>query len=239
MKVLGIKQFHQKKYKLLDIKGTAFENLLGKVPMFFIAIIYGFSGNGKTEFCVRLAKLFSRFGKVAWLSYEQRHGFDLQQATTRNKMEENVGNFLVIDPIANIKEGVSLLEDLDKYLSAKNSPRFIFFDSIDYTGFTWEDYVFLKNKYGHKKGLFFISHSTKNGALKKRISEKILFDGGMGLFVKDFICTPEKNRFGGLEPYVIYEPEARKRNPAFFTKRLQEETPTKPTKKRAKKAVNE
>lgn len=239
MKVLGIKQFHQKKYKLLKLVGSGFEKLLGNVPMFFIAVIYGFSGNGKTELCVRLAKLFSKFGKVAWLSYEQRHGFDLQQATTRNKMEENTGNFLVIDPIANIPEGVSLLEDLDAYLSSKNSPRFIFIDSIDYTGFTWDDYVFLKNKYANKKGLFFISHSTKNGILRKRISEQILFDGGLGLFVRDFICFPEKNRFGGTEPYVVYEKEARKRNPAFFTKRIQETTTPKKKGKSTKKEIKQ
>lgn len=235
MKVLGVKQFHQKTFKLLSLDNSQFKGLLGNVPKYFTAVIYGFSGNGKTELSVRLAKQMAEFGKVAWLSYEQRHGFDLQQATTRNNMQENVGNFLVIDPVANIDKGVSLLEDLDKYLSKKNSPNYIFFDSIDYTGFKWEDYTFLKNKYGDKKGFFFISHSNKNGALKKRISEQILFDGGMGLFVKDFICTPEKNRFGGLESYVIYEAEARKRNPAFFAKRVQESVAPKKGGKSTKK----
>ena len=222
MKVLGVVQFHQKTFKILNLKNSKFKGLLGNVPKCFTAVIYGFSGNGKTELSVNLAKEMTKFGKVAWLSYEQRHGFDLQQATTRNKMQEVSGKFMVIDPVANKPEGVSLLEDLDAYLSKRNSPDFVFFDSIDYTGFTWDDYVFLKNKYASKKGLFFLSHSTKNGRLKKAISEKILFDGGMGLFVRDFICFPEKNRFGGLEPYVIYESEARKRNPAFFAKRMQD-----------------
>ena len=234
MKVLGIKQFHQKQFKLLNLKKSKFQGLLGNVPKYFIAVLYGFSGNGKTELCVNLAKEMARFGKVAWLSYEQRHGFDLQQATTRNKMQEVSGNFMVIDPIANKPKDVSLLEDLDNYLSKRNSPDYVFFDSIDYTGFTWDDYVFLKNKYDGKKGLFFIAHSTKSGVLRKRISEQILFDGGMGFFVSNFICFPEKNRFGGLEPFVVYEALARKRNPAFFTKRLQEETTPKEAGKKAK-----
>jgi len=235
MKVLGIKQFHQKTFKLLNLKSSKFKGLLGKVPKCFIAVIYGFSGNGKTEFCIQFAKQFTQFGKVAWLSYEQGHGFDLQQATTRNAMQEESGNFMVIDPIANKPEGHSLLEDLDNYLSKRNSPDFIFFDSLDYTGFTWDDYRILKNKYGSKKGLFFIAHSTKNGILKKRISDQILFDGGMGLLVKDFICYPEKNRFGGVEEYVIYEAMARKRNPAFFAKRLEAQTAPETTPKKTKK----
>lgn len=234
MKVLGIKQFHQKTFKLLDLQSSKFKGLLGHVPRFFIAVLYGFSGNGKTELAVSLAKEMARYGKVAWLSYEQRHGFDLQQATTRNNMQEVSGNFMVIDPIANKPANVSLLEDLDDYLSKRNSPDYVFFDSIDYTGFTWDDYVFLKNKYDGKKGLFFIAHSTKSGVLKKRISEQILFDGGMGFHVSDFICFPEKNRFGGIEPYVIYEKLARIRNPAFFTKRLQAQMPPENTGEKAK-----
>lgn len=237
MKVLGIKQFHQKRYKLLDLKKSKFKGLLGEVPKSFICVIYGFSGNGKTEFCVQLAKELTNFGKVAWLSYEQRHGLDLQKATMRNNMQDATGKFYPIDPVAALPEGHTLLEDLDAYLSKKNSPDFVFIDSVDYTGFTWEDYVFLKNKYGHKKGFFFIAHSTKSGRLKKTISEKIVFDGGMGFFAKDFICFPEKNRFGGFEPYIIYEEQARKRNPVFFAKRLQDQKPVENPQKKVKKAT--
>jgi hypothetical protein len=236
MKVLGVVQFHQKTFKLLNLKNSKFKGLLGELAQLFIAVIYGFSGNGKTEFCIQLAKELTQFGKVAWLSYEQGHGFDLQRATTRNKMSEKNGKFYIIDPIANKGDNVSLLEDLDNYLSKKNSPKYIFIDSVDYTGFSWDDYLFLKKKYANKKALIFIAHSTKNGVFKKRISEQIVFDGGLGLFVKDFICFPEKNRFGGIEPYIIYEKLARERNPAFFTKRLQEQTQPEKQGKKTKKA---
>lgn len=237
MKVLGVVQFHQKTFKYLDLAKHILAKLLGKLPKFFIAVIFGFSGNGKTEFCIQLAKLLTRFGKVAWLSYEQRHSSDLQDATIRNNMDEHSGNFFVIDPIANKPKDVSLLEDLDNYLSKRNSPQFIFIDSIDYTRFTWDDYEFLKNKYAGKKSFIFIAHSTKSGILKKRISEQILFDGGLGLFVSNFICYPQKNRYGGFEPYVVFEEEARKRNPAFFAKRVQESSSPKSIGKSSKKTV--
>ena len=222
MKTLGVKQFHQKRFKLLNLDGSEFQGLLGDVPKHFTGVIYGYSGNGKTEFCIKLAKALCPHGKVAWLSYEQRHGYDLQQATIRNKMEDVTGRFMIIDPLEALDEGHSLLEDLDDYLSKRNSPEYIFIDSLDYTGFNWEDYLVLKNKYAHRKTFLFIAHSTKTGVLKKRISEQIVFDGGMGIFVKDFIAEPVKNRFGGDVPYVVYEKRARERNPLFFTKRIKE-----------------
>lgn len=224
MKPLGIKQFHQKTFTLLNLKGSKFAGLLGNVTKHFVCVIYGYSGNGKTELCVQLAKELAGHGRVAWLSYEQRHGFDLQTATKRNRMEEVSGNFIPIDPLANIKKGVSLLEDLFEYLKKKGSPEYIFIDSIDYTGFTFDDYKLLKETFEGKKTLIFIAHADKSGNLKKSVSRDVLFDGGMGIRVKDFIAEAEKNRYGGFEPYIIYEPKARERNPAFFTARLKAQT---------------
>lgn len=238
MKVLGVKQFHQMRFQFLPID-QKWAGTLGKIPHNFIAVIYGFSGNGKTEFCVQLAKMLCAFGKVAWLSYEQRHGSDLQEATKRNRMEEVSGEFYPIDPIANIPQGVSLLEDLDSYLRKRSSPDFIFIDSLDYTGFSWEEYVHLKNRYGARKSFIFIAHSSKSGTLKKTISERIVFDGGLGIFVSHYIAHPIKNRFGGFEPLVVWEDRARLVNPAFFATRLQQEPSPKKKGKKQKKTPEE
>lgn len=224
MKALGIKQFQQKSFKLMDLKGSPFEAILAKVPMHFVCIIYGFSGNGKTEFCLQLAKELTKHGKVAWMSYEQRHGFDLQQATLRNGMQEVSGRFIPIDPIANLADNVSYLEDLDKYLSKRNSPDYIFFDSLDYTEWTLKDYVYLKEKYEGKKSFIFIAHTDESGKLELSVSRKVRRDGGIGIYVKDYIAHPKKNRFGNGEPYVIWEKKAREINPLFFDPKTKVET---------------
>lgn len=218
------------RFKFLPLGNSRFAGTMGKIPYNFIAVVYGFSGNGKTEFCMQLAKELCKFGKVGWLSYEQRHGSDLQEATRRNKMNEVSGNFYPIDPISHIPDGVSLLEDLDNYLKKRSSPEFIFIDSIDYTGFSFEDYVYLKNKYGGKKAFIFISHSSKSGALKKAVSERIVFDGGLGIFVSKYIATPDKNRYGGFEPLVVWEERARLLNPLHFAKQVKEKKPKKKKK---------
>lgn len=234
MKVLGVKQFHQMRFQFLPVP-AAWAGTLGKVPHNFIAVIYGFSGNGKTEFVVQLAKMLAQLEKkVGWLSYEQRHGSDFQMSTKRNNMEEVTGYFYPIDPIAAIPEGVSLIEDLDNYLSKRSSPDVIVIDSIDYTGFDWDDYVMLKNRYGHKKTFLFIAHSQRSGAIKKAISERIIFDGGIGIFVSHYIATPVKNRYGGFEPYIVWEDRARIVNPAFFTARLQQDEPVRAKGKKQK-----
>ena len=237
MKVLGVKQFHQKTFKLLPLKSSKFKDILGKVPKFFTAVIYGFSGNGKTEFSITLAKELSKYGKVLWLSYEQRHGYDLQSATKRNKMQQNSGKFLVADPLDNIHEETTLLEDLDNYLNSRASADYIFIDSLDYTGFTVKDYKYLKNKYFGKKGFIFIAHSTKNGIPNKAVTRDIIFDGGLGILVNDFIAFPAKNRFGGFTPYVVFEEQARERNPLFFTKREAAKNKPSDSKVAAKKST--
>lgn len=218
MKALGIKQFHQKTFKLLDLEGSQFKPTLGNIPKFFTCVIGGFSGNGKTEFCIRLAKMFcERFGvKASWWSYEQRHGFDLQTATMRNNMEEVSGLFIPIDPIANLPQGVSFLEDLDAYLEKRGSSEYVFIDSIDYTNWKKEDYLYLKEKYEGKKTFIFICHTDPSGNPRKSIARDIIFDGGMFIFVSKYIATPLKNRFGGFDPFVIWEKKARELNPLFF-----------------------
>lgn len=224
MKTLGVKQFQQKRFKLLDQPEGKFKNTLGNIPAHFMMIIYGDSGNGKTELCIQLAKYLTSYGKVQWLSYEQGHGYDLQTAINRNKMEEVSGDFLVSDPVADLPYGVSFIEDLDKHLSKRSSPDFIFIDSIDYTGFSFEEYDFLKRKFGKKKAFIFISHARGTKPMK-RIGEQIMYDGGIGLFVSKFIAKVAKNRFGGFEDYIIYEQRARELNPLYFQSKALDPSP--------------
>lgn len=240
MKTLGVKQFQQKTFKLLPQPEGEFKQHLGTLPRNFITIVYGSSGNGKTEYCIQLAKYLAKFGKVQWLSYEQGHGKDLQDAVNRNNMDEVSGNFLVSDPSEDLPANVSFIEDLDKHLSKRNSPDYIFVDSVDYTGFKWEDYDLLKRKYGKKKGFIFISHA-RGKEPKSTIGERIKYDGHIGTYVKDYIAYQHKNRYGGFDAKVIYEKKARELNPLFFAPKLTE-APAKTVKKagvKAKKVAKE
>lgn len=217
MKALGIVQFHQMKFDILPIQGTEFEGLLGEVARHFIAVIKGYSGNGKTEFTIRLCKMLAtKYEKVDYLSYEQRHSKSLQDATIRNNMEEVKGSFIPVDPLFKKPENVNNLEHFCERYDKRGSAECIVIDSVDYTGFTKADYLHIKERYNNKKTFIFIAHSDKSGKLRKQIAEDIWFDCDMGVFVKTYIAFPEKNRFGGFEPYVIWEKKARELNPLFF-----------------------
>lgn len=227
MKVIGEKQFTQKKFKFLDMEGSDFEGILGKIPRNFLMVVCGASGNGKTEFALSLSMELRKFGKVGWWSYEQGHGADLQMAHARNFEGEYDHPWLPIDPYEGKPDGVTLLQEMEAYLDKRNSPQFNFIDSLDYTGFSFDDYKSLKRKYGKRKSFVFIVKGSKSCRVKKSMCDAVYFDGQIGIHVIDYIATPDKNRFGGTDPYVIYEEEAKKRNPLFFTKRDKVAKPSK------------
>lgn len=214
MKSLGVEQLLKKKFKLLDIPAE-WLGLLGMLPKFFIMTIVGYSGNGKTELAVRFAKMLTRFGKVAWLSYEQGHGVDLQRACVRNAMHEVKGKFIPIDPLEDMAEGSTYFSELVAYCLKKTSAPFIFIDSIDYLKLTTAEFKYLKEKFPNKTFIF-IGHGTSTGKPKEEATRIAMFYGQATIVVKDYIAFPEKSRFGGTEPLIIWEQEARKRMPKFF-----------------------
>jgi hypothetical protein len=213
MKVLGVNQYQAKKYNFLGFDGR-FLKTFGNVPKSFQCIVYGKSGQGKTEFCVQLAKYLTQFGEVLWLSYEQGHGADLQSAINRNHMEEVSGLFHTADPNDKLEPGVTYLQDLVTYLSRRGSQDFIFVDSVDYTGFKKADYMMLKNKFKNK-AFIWIGHGEGKGH-RNTIGKDIEFDGHIGIWVDKYIAHVVKNRFSAFEPFVIYPERARLLNPKFF-----------------------
>jgi len=213
MKVLGVVQTQQMKHEFLGFDGR-FLKTFGNVPKSFQCIIYGKSGQGKTEMCIQLAKYLTQFGKVIWLSYEQGHGADLQSAINRNKMEEVSGDFYIADPVQNLKPGTSFRDDLEEYLARRNSPDFVFIDSVDYTRFKKADYLHLKERFRHK-AFIWIGHGAGKGH-RNTIGEDIEFDGHIGIWVDKYIGHVVKNRFSAFEPYIVYPERARLLNPKFF-----------------------
>lgn len=232
MKGLGVEQFLQKTYKTIEIS-KEFEPILGDMEKVFVGAVYGESGHGKTEFCVKLAKEFTRFGRVAWLSYEQGHSKSLQSAIIRNNMKEVSSKIVFLDPSKKRPEGVSIFEHLMQYLGKRSTPDFVFVDSGDYVRMTKDQYFALKERYGEKKGIIFICHA--NGRkFKTPVTEEIGYNGEFSIYVKNFIARPQKSRTGGTEAYIIYEKLARERDPLFFKKRELQQPTTKKSKPRKK-----
>ncbi len=221
MLALGIDQFHKKKFKYLAFEGVWKKFIGHLITGSFVGIIYGQSGQGKSYFAIRFAKYLCKFGRVAWLSYEQKHDPDLQAATKRYKMEEQKGIFIPINPLAKRKAGMTLFEELCEYLSKKSTPEFVFIDSLDYllaTGaLTLEQYFFIKENYGKKRGIIFLSHEDKN-LPESKIGKKIMYDGQFAIRVFRHTARMVKNRVGGTGNFCGWFREARRADPMFWKK---------------------
>lgn len=216
MKSLGTIQVQQQVFKLLALEGK-FKATLGSLPTGFVIVIMGESGNGKTEVAIQVLKALTPFGKAAWVSYEQGHGYDLQLAINRNKMEEVNGKVVWLDPNAKKNPNKSYFQELFDAMKKKNSPWLWIIDSLDYIKLSFEEYTIIKNTFGKKKGIIFLAHA-EGSKPKLSITSRIGFDGGCTFLVKRYIMHVIKNRFGGKEPYIIWEERARELNPQFFNK---------------------
>lgn len=226
MKSIGVMQLLQKKFHFLPLD-EEFKGLIGNLPESFNAVIFGNSGQGKTDLCIRLAKALSKIDKVGWWGYEQGHDADIQMAAVRNNLNEVAGQFIPIDPMEKLRTPTGretmtdvLFEDLDRSLGKRNSPRFIFIDSIDYTGFTFDHYKYLKEKYKKKKGIIWISHA-KGKEPKLQVAKSIAYDGQFTIYVKEFVAYVIKSRIGGRYPFIIWPDEVARRlenNPKNYSK---------------------
>jgi len=183
----------------------------------FMGVVYAPSGSGKTELCVRIAKGLTKYGKVAWLSYEQGHDADLQRAMIRNEMHDYAGTFIPFDPMEKLpkaREGESmpdlLFRDFVDFLKKKNSPKYVFIDSIDYTGWNTDHYKELKKLFKGKKGIIFIGH-VKGRSPKLQITKDIEYDGQFGIYVREYVAYVVKSRLGGKKPFVIWPEEVQER----------------------------
>lgn len=194
---LKMAAFCRKKYKVLEFEGF-FADSFGQPERGSRWIIYGASGNGKTEFAVQLAKYFTNFGKVLYVSREQGDSSSLQLCFKRNKLHNNKRLLLGID---------YEIEDLIEGLKAARSAEFIIVDSIDYIKMTDADYKRLIETHPRKT---FVFVSWQQGTKpKSAYARAIEYMVDVKITVKNFVALP-RSRFGGNQDYIIWREGAAK-----------------------------
>lgn len=190
---LNAKEFLAKKFKLLAFEGQ-WAKAFGLPEENFSMIIYGKSGNGKTELAVAVCKYMTRFGKVAYNSYEQGHSASLQQSFMRQAMHEVGAQVLVLhkEPFA----------ELIKRLRRKKSPPTVVLDSVQYMGLTYEQWQELRRSFPRKR--FILIAHAEGDAPKGSAAKSIEFDVDIKVLVKGFKIFPA-SRFGGNQSFISYE----------------------------------
>lgn len=186
------------KRSLLDFEGP-FLAAIGKPELRGTWIVYGLPGSGKTSFSMQLAKYLTRFGRVAYNSLEEGNSHSIKMAFERVNMQEVGGKIILLDaePITELKER----------LRRQRAPRFVFIDSVQYCGMNYDDYRELTTEF--RNTLFIIiSHAERKqpaGATAKAIK----FDAFVKIYVEGYKAFT-MSRYGGGEPYVIWDQKADK-----------------------------
>lgn len=207
-KIVGITQLGQMRFRTMAFEGK-WKQSFGTPEYGSTWCVWGNSGNGKTEFCLQLAKYFTNFGKVLYLSREQGISSTIQIAFDRNNMDEVSGKLV-------LGEGFDFYELLD-YLEGRNKANIVFIDSLDYMRLTTDQYKIMTNKFPTKTFVIVAWASGKEP--KSQYAKDIRFMADVKIYVEGFATKPA-SRFGGNEPYIIWEDGAIKTNPAIVAESL-------------------
>lgn len=188
-----MRQFIEKQFDCFPFEGK-WRDSFAEPEKNFRMIVYGKPGNGKTEFCVQMAKYVSQFAKVYYNTYEQGVSKSMQDALKRNDMMEAAGKVMFGDR--------ETLPEMMKRLRRRNSAKIVFIDSRDFINLTQQQYKQLD--------LAFPSHAfvivcwESNGKPKGEHAKAIEYMCDIKVRVHRFRAFP-RCRYGGNQPYTIWD----------------------------------
>lgn len=155
-------------------------------------IVWANSGNGKTSFCLQLAKYLTAFAIVGYDSLEEGVRLSFKQAVIRAGLKDVSRRFVLLhrEPMSELKQR----------LRKRRSPRIWFIDSFQYTGMTKKEYMALKEEFPDKLFIF-ISHAEGKEPAGKT-AKFIRYDADIKIRIEGYKAFP-LSRYGGGEELVI------------------------------------
>jgi len=199
-KILGVKNLLQKKFVYLENLPAEIKASFGNLVENFIMIVWGMSGNGKSNFLMQFLKVLIKYGKVLYVSLEEGHEASIVETIKRHLGEDCEGQIHFADHEMSY-------DKLMVVLAKKKSAKFIIIDSLQYWNITYEQYKALKQRF-KKKTFIFISHAEGKLPLGST-AKSIMYDAGIKVWVTGYLALI-KCRYGGNKPYIIWEQGAKK-----------------------------
>ena len=194
-RAVSIDALLKKKFKTMNFQGKWYASF-GKPEITGVWIFWGNSGNGKTSFLLQLAKYLTNFTKtkVAYNTLEEGARLSMQRAIERSGIKSVKNKFTLLDR--------EFIDDLKVRLSKPKSPDIIIIDSLQYTDLNKKTYIQLKQEFP-KKLFIFISHAE--GKLPEgRLAKFIRYDADIKGYIEGYTLYA-MSRFGGGEPYIIWQ----------------------------------
>lgn len=192
MRAIGISDFLDRKFITYDFTDS-FADSFGEPERNMKVIIWGNPGNGKTEFCIQLAKYMAGFTKVYYNSFEQGICKTLQDALRRNNMMEVAGRVIFGDQ--------ETFEEMLERLSGKNAPQVVVIDSRDYLNLTTTQFKRLIDE--HPRKCFIVVCWESGGKPRGEYAKQIAYMCDVKIHVRDFVAYP-RSRFGGNQKFIIW-----------------------------------
>lgn len=193
MRAIGINDFLSRSFVTYPFEGK-FKDTFGEPERNMKVIIWGNPGNGKTEFCIQLAKYLASFTKVYYNSFEQGICKTLQDALIRNCMQDVNGKVIFGDQ--------ETVDEMMERLAGKNAPQVCIIDSRDYINLTTAQFKKLIDTPPRK--CFVVVCWEAGGKPRGEFAKQIAYMCDVKIHVQNFIAYP-RSRFGGNQKFIIWE----------------------------------
>lgn len=169
-------------------------------------LIWGDSSNGKTTYALKMAKMLSKFGRVVYNSMEEGFSKSMTRAFKRVGMEEVRRRVLILDN--------EPMDELEKRLEKKKSPRIVFIDTVQYSELTFAEYKRLKEKFPNVLWIY-ISH--EDGKLPDgKVAKRIRRDAMIKIRVDGFKAKSISRYQEDTKDYIVWAEGAAKHHAALF-----------------------
>lgn len=198
-KMLSISNILDTKLKTFAFDGE-WEQAFNQPEIKGVWLVWGNSGNGKSEFAMQLAKYMTRFGKVLYNSLEEGTSKSMQDKLKRHKMNE------VNKKINIVTKDITQLQAI---LESSRSPKVVIIDSLQYFDMNLVKYKAFKEKYKNKT-MIFISHAEGKQPAG-RLGKSIMYDAYIKINVEGYRAQ-SKGREIGINggTYTIWQEGANK-----------------------------
>ena len=198
----------RKKFKTLDFKDVWLEHI-GKPERSGSWIIWGSSGHGKTSYTLQLVKYLCQFERVHYNTLEEGMRESFKLALKDNNMKSVASKFTFQS---------ETFEELTKRLSRKRMPKIVIIDSLQYFFRKRNIESYFKLLQDFQDTIFiFISHARGNEP-KGELADDIRYHSDVKIYVRDFVAEVRTSRFGGREPYIIWQEGSDKRQLKLLNK---------------------
>ncbi|MBR4273822.1 MAG: ATP-binding protein [Bacteroidales bacterium] len=173
-------------------------NSFGTPELHGLWLVYGASFNGKTTFCLQLAKYLTKFvNRVLFDSIEMGNRYPYQLALIRNNMAECGHKFLTV-----VKEGP---QEITERLARKQSPDVVIIDSYKYFERRRMDvYKRLEDEFPEKLFII-IAHEDKNQLPDGALGKELYAYADVKIHVSGRQAYVNSRLGGSYEPYIIDE----------------------------------